>query len=157
GLARFENPNWVSFKLEPTLPLKGIQNIVETISNGERTLWIGTMNGLARLRNGSWTTLDNRVGMPSNNWIRSLFKAGSESGRFTLWAGTASGGLAQIEENRWTIFDKAMGLPEGPVWGMLESILEQGKPLYWIATHGGGLVRIEDNRLSIYDTRSGLP
>src|SRR5438128_1162686 len=63
------------------------------------TLWVGTENGLLRLRGGAWTLFDHAAGMP-NDRVRSLLETRGRDGARRLWVGTQEGGLATLTGER---------------------------------------------------------
>lgn len=139
------------------LPADSVRSLAESIAaDGRRSLWVGTDQGLARLRDGLWTRYDGRAGFPANS-IAAL-RPGRWKGRPALWAATFGMGLVRIDEEdgSWEVFGTESGLPSSYLYNLLATGSEAGNPTLWIATTGG-LARIDPDRWHTIDSRSGLP
>ncbi len=92
------------------------------------SLWIGTSNGLARLRDGKVTAYSTKDGLPDNRvWAIDVDKAGA------LWIAT-SGGLVRLADGRFTTFLPRGGMPPG---GFFVSLCPRQQGGYWISTENG--------------------
>ena len=97
---------------------------------------VGIEGGLARWRNGHWTTEKLEGGTGPIGEIDSLLR--DRTGR--LWAGSSSpshGGLRVLENGRWRAFGPDLGLPHPSV----NALLEDREGTLWVGTgfasHGG--------------------
>ncbi len=111
------------------------------------TLWVGTENGLIRIRGGAATVLTRKDGLPHD---RILSLAGDAAG--ALWIGTEGGGLIELEQGRFTAITTKQGLSNDNVWSL--GFDRQGS--LWIGTDGGGLDRLRDGHVTAFTTREGL-
>src|SRR5262249_3324304 len=68
------------------LPDLSVRSLVETVSpEGERSLWVATDHGVARLRRGVWTRYDEQSGFPPGPVVK-LVASRSPAGRPVVWA-----------------------------------------------------------------------
>lgn len=91
------------------------------------TVWVGTNEGLLRIRDGvvrSWTTSD---GLPYKSVI-SIAGDGD-----ALWIGTPGGGLARFRNDRFAAVDTRHGLHDD----MVASILHDGRGRFWFSSNHG--------------------
>ncbi|HEY0512936.1 MAG TPA: diguanylate cyclase [Thermoanaerobaculia bacterium] len=146
------------FEDQRVLPDLSIRSLAETVSpEGERSLWVATDGGVARLRNGEWTRYDARSGFPAGPVVK-LVASRSPGGRPIVWAGSFLSGVIRFEEDgRWTLYDTRSGLPANYIYNLIVTRGgTAGEPTLW-ATTPGGVARLERERWIAIDAHSGLP
>lgn len=147
----------ILFDHRNALPADSVRSLAESIeADGRRSLWVGTDQGLARLREGRWTRYESGIGFPATS-VAALCP-GRWKGRPGIWAATFGAGLVRIDEDdgSWEVFGPASGLPSGYLYNVLTTGSAAEEPLLWIATTGG-LARLDRDRWHTIDSRSGLP
>jgi len=125
GLARFEGQAFVAVQA-PGLPQEGVSAIWEDRGG---TLWFGTTGqGLARLRDGVFTTLTTADGLVSN-WIMALYEDADGS----LWIGSNGEGMNRLKQG------KLVGIrPKDGLWdGLAQTILEDRQGQLWMSCNRG--------------------
>ncbi|MBX7219729.1 MAG: protein kinase [Blastocatellia bacterium] len=155
GLTRFQQGQWKTYTTASGLPSNVVWNLLETVTDGAATLWIGTEEGVATLRQEKIQTFTNREGLPSNN-VRSLCRTKSHTGQETIWAGT-DGGLARFSNNRWTSLTTRTGLPNDLVLSLFATRDDSLDATLWVGTNGGGLAMLQPGQWETFDTSNGLP
>ncbi|HEY6463439.1 MAG TPA: two-component regulator propeller domain-containing protein, partial [Polyangiaceae bacterium] len=143
GIASFDGTTWT----QATLPRAEVSGFVRTlVVDHEGALWVGRQDGgLARLREGAWSTFDAAEGLPSPR-VDSLAEADEPGGGHTLWAGTHEG-LARFEGGAWHGFVDGGGLPSEHVTKVLPGTDDDGAPVLWVGTDGG-LAVVRDGHAS---------
>jgi signal transduction histidine kinase/ligand-binding sensor domain-containing protein/ActR/RegA family two-component response regulator len=139
GLIRRTGDRSITWTSRDGLPSDLVQEIFQ---DRDGTLWIGTSEGLARLRDGRIVTigaLSHPVG---------AFAQGPDG---ALWVGTDDAGVARLDGSLafWTVRD---GLPDDHVTAL--AVDRQGS--LWVGTPRG-LARRKDGRWVTFTTRDGLP
>jgi signal transduction histidine kinase len=109
-------------------------------------VWIGTMEGLNRLRNGAFTIYNRATGLVSND-VRSIVEARDGA----LWVGT-TGGLSCLRNGTFTNYTTREGLTNDYV----RAIVEEPDGALWLGTYGGGLNRFKNGHFTPVTTREGL-
>jgi ligand-binding sensor domain-containing protein len=87
GLSRFDGKTWTHYTTAEGLPGN---HVFMLHIDAKKTLWVGTNNGLARLRDGKFTVLNTNDGLFANN-VFSMVTGGDGS----IWVGSY-GGVAHI-------------------------------------------------------------
>ncbi|HKQ98926.1 MAG TPA: two-component regulator propeller domain-containing protein [Candidatus Polarisedimenticolia bacterium] len=137
GLVRFDGAGFRVYDTSNTPALRN-DHIWALAEDRGGTLWIGTYGGgLTRLRDGIFSALTTKEGLPSDI-VRTLHadRAGA------LWVGTDGGGLARIERDMVTTFTTREGLPHDRV----NAVAEDGNGTIWVGTDDGGLARLQAGR-----------
>lgn len=152
----------------------------------EDSLWIGTENGLFRLRGGKILRYGPE-GLTSQR-IASL----AEDREGNLWVGTTDGGLNRVKEQRIEIYTAKDGLSDNRIWTVLEdragniwvgtaegvlnrrpagshrfevvarlgmqitAIAEDWRADLWVGTQGAGLARVRGHQVTRYTSEQGL-
>jgi signal transduction histidine kinase len=98
------------------------------IEDRSGALWIGTYNGLTRLKNGHFTTWTERDGLPSDH-VRALYDDAED----VLWIGTYDGGLGRLKDGTFTRFTVKEGLFNNGVF----QILEDDHSNLWMSSNRG--------------------
>ena len=109
-------------------------------------VWIGTTEGLNRLRDGTFTVYNRGAGLVSND-VRSIV----ESRDGALWVGT-TGGLSCFRNGTFTNYTTRDGLSNDYV----RAIVEEPDGTLWLGTYGGGLNRLKNGRFTPVTTKDGL-
>lgn len=163
GLLRLDNAGDAHPLLSPlfddpaVLSEPSIRSLAETAGkDGSSSLWMGTDNGVVRLRDGAWTRYDQSPGFPPGPIVKML--AGrSPTGEPIVWAGTFRSGLFRFaDDGRWQRFDVHSGLPANFVMSLLATGPGDEEPTLWVTTPAA-LSRLDRERWHDTDTRSGLP
>jgi ligand-binding sensor domain-containing protein len=106
-------------------------------------VWVGSLQGLAELRDGVWKTHTTKDGLPSNNVFSVV---GARSGG--IWVGT-SDGIVRRRDDRWL---PAPG--ESPRLSIY-ALYEDADGILWAGTNGG-LWRYGDGKWTVFDLAHGL-
>lgn len=133
----------------------GIHSIFE---DSEKTLWLGTRNGLYARTDTTWAHFSHADVLP-NNYIRYITEA--EDG--SLWFATNGGGVVRFQNGSFTTF----GITDGLSSNLIREIhIEPKSPqdyVLWIGTEGMGLNRAEikngkwqKNNITVYTKDDGL-
>jgi diguanylate cyclase (GGDEF)-like protein len=106
-------------------------------------LWIGSFDGgLAHLRDGVWSVIDTKNGLPSNR-IRGLLETTDAHGS-VLWVATDLG-IARLQDGRIKVFGAASGLPDVDTEGLCETTGANGEHSLLVGT-AKGLARLVGDR-----------
>jgi ligand-binding sensor domain-containing protein len=131
-------PIWATFNSENSdLPNDTVQALA---LDPDGSLWVGTLGGLARFKDGRWQTYskaNTNGGLPDDPVLTLVL--GPDG---SLWAGTA-GGLARFKDGRWQTYSKANtngGLPDDHVKAL--ALSPDGS--LWAGTNGG-LARLDND------------
>ena len=139
--------NWTGGRLQqavaPELLPSG--NVSAAYQDRTGALWIGTREGLSRLKNGAVQTWRVAEGL-AHDYVRSIFQ--DASGR--IWIGTY-GGLNYMEEGR------LKSAPWQELAGVdVRAITETTDGNLFFGTNGEGLFRAAKDQLRRYTTKEGL-
>lgn len=137
GIHRWQDRRWTESHTTATgLPSDIVRALLETVgSDGKRSLWAGTREGLARRTDGVWTVINSTNGL-ANNRVRALAESVDQAGVSSLWVATL-GGVSRLREGVWTNFGVAQGLPDPNVYCLLVSPSTGGPPTVWAGTKSG--------------------
>lgn len=165
-LARFENERWRSVPIDiPGFdPRTFRQLLASTDLDGTPELWAASGSGGVLLyRNGTWSVLDVKSGLPTNT-LFCVALAPTADGRRAVWVGTQGRGVARWLDNRWTVFDESnSALPNNSVLSLHATRDASGRNFLWAGTEGGGAARLdldrEDADWTVFDdsTKVALP
>ncbi len=127
---------------------EGLPNNATTCTyiDREANVWIGTVNGLVRWRNGSMKILTTADGL-SDSHIMAVYEDVDNN----LWVGTNKGGLDRLANGKWTSFSKIDGLTDTQVI----SISEDNEGSLWVCT-SDGLNQFENVNITTYTSYEGL-
>ncbi len=112
----------------------------------EGSIWIGSYDGLSRLKDGVLTNFNVAEGLPGS-WINAI----TEDRDGNLWVGTQKG-LCRWSGEKWTSFTETDGLTDNNV----SAIVEDREGSLWVCT-GGGLNQFKDVSITPYTKYEGLP
>ncbi len=125
-----------------------ITNIRAIVTDNAGNCWFGTYGGgLARLRDGQFTLLTTRDGLPNNN-LEALFVDRTGD----LWVGTWGGGISRYRDGQFTTWTMKEGLASNHIYAFYEDFTGA----LWIGTGGGGLSRFKDGKFSNVTIKDGL-
>jgi len=128
GLFRFDSHTWTHIT-EPGAPAATVRAFTTT---RDGTIWMGTNGaGLARYRDGAFTSLTEATGLPSN-FIRSLY----EDADGYLWVGTEGRGLARLDPKH-PEHVAAIRAKDGLFDEVIHQILEDESGRLWMNTNRG--------------------
>lgn len=121
----------------------------------DRSLWIGTANGLNRVdpATGAVTRIRRQAGAAIGlkaNYVSTLL--GDRQGR--LWVGTVGGGITIFEQDagRWRAV-RHIGRPEGLPHDTVDKLLPGSDGAIWVSTDGG-IARIDPSKLTVTTLRA---
>ncbi|MCC6131913.1 MAG: hypothetical protein IT186_18485 [Acidobacteria bacterium] len=143
GACRLRGEKFESVDLS-LAPSREVQVALEDRSGA---LWLGTPEGLLRLKDGRLTVFTQRDGLGSSD-IRTLYQ--DRDGM--LWVGTDSAGAARFSKETFTRFTSADGLLSDSVRCFGEDL--EGS--LWIGTGAGGLTRLANASFTPITSREGL-
>jgi|GEM_PF-2105013 len=103
------------------------EQVTAVAGSMERTLWIGTRNGLAAIRGGRQTVFNSQAGLAGDH-VYCLFI----DSRGSLWSGTTTG-LSRIDARGVRSFSTSDGLADG----LVRAISEDALGRMWIGTDSG--------------------
>lgn len=112
------------------------------------SIWITSMNGVGRFKDGKWTTENQSTGYPLGGALRVL---ADKLGR--VWfQPNRNNGVAVWENETWKHLSTTNGLPSNSV----NSFFEDTDGSIWIATDAG-LCHFKDGRFKTIGRKEGLP
>ncbi len=127
---------------------EGLPNDITTCTYIDRqaNIWVGTVDGLARWKDGVMKVYTTRDGL-SDNHVMAVY----EDRDGNLWVGTSKGGINRLSGGRWTRFTKDEGLTDSQVL----SISEDNEKSIWVCT-SDGLNQFTNVNITTYTTYEGL-
>ncbi len=127
---------------------EGLPNDITTCTYIDRhaNIWVGTVDGLARWKDGVMKVYTTRDGL-SDNHVMALH----EDRDGNLWVGTSKGGINRLTNGKWTSFTKNDGLTDSQVL----SISEDNEKSLWVCT-SDGLNQFTNVNITTYTTYEGL-
>ncbi len=125
GLFRVQGRTATRLAGAAVLPDDTVLSIYE---DREGSLWIGTAEGLARLKDGRFISYTTRQGLSMGHATAVL-----EGRDGSLWVGSDGGGLARLRSGRITRFQRKDGLTSDSV----RSLWEDADGTLWIGTSRG--------------------
>ncbi|WP_291725457.1 two-component regulator propeller domain-containing protein [Bernardetia sp.] len=109
------------------------------------TLWVGTINGVNRIRNGKSEIIEELKGVSVNDIIED--KEGS------IWFATSAGLFRKNPVSRvYEVLNTENGLPHNNVMNICTD--KEGN--LWLAMYRAGLIRLKDGKFLNYTTQQGL-
>lgn len=126
---------------------EGLTNNVITglLLDRTNTLWVGTINGLNKIRNGKSEIVEELKGISINDIIE------DEKGR--LWLATSAGLFRKNPITReYEVLNTNNGLPHNNVMNICTD--KEGN--LWLAMYRAGLVRLKEGKFINYTTQQGL-
>jgi signal transduction histidine kinase/ligand-binding sensor domain-containing protein len=130
-----------------SLVVYGLPPVTDVFGDSSGTLWIGSWNGLYRLRKGSRSVLTTREGL-ADNAVQRIFR----DSKGTIWVATQTG-IAQSSPDgtHFTV----QHTPAGAASRAL-TVFERPAGSIWIGS-AQGLARIAGGRTILLTTAQGLP
>jgi ligand-binding sensor domain-containing protein/signal transduction histidine kinase len=142
GIHRRSAEGWAAFTGRDGLPSDIVLSLAQ---DRERNIWVGTRDGLVRLKPARFAVYTTRDGL-ANDFVTAVH--GSRDG--TLWVGTRVG-LDHLDGERAIAVSFHPPLPRDTVL----SLLETGDGTLWVGTRNG-LFRARSGRTQRYTTADGL-
>ncbi len=156
GLARYDGKHWILYGIHSGLPSNYIYTIItQGAEEGTRSLFVGTMTGLAHVEMGSWVAFDRGTGLPDHSVVSIMETQTSQQGD-SLWIGTAGGGLARLSNGTWTVYDRQSGLGDNSAFCLLATEDDRHRPGLWVGT-ARGLAYLDTAGWKRYGPEAGLP
>jgi signal transduction histidine kinase/ligand-binding sensor domain-containing protein len=109
----------------------------------ENALWLGTEQGLVRLKDGLTTTFTTKEGLTGNN-VKVMID--DQNGGF--WIGSY-GGLSHYKDGKFTSWTETANLT-------IRSLYQDAEGVLWIGTYDSGMTRFKDGKFNNYNTGNGL-
>ncbi|HZR29416.1 MAG TPA: two-component regulator propeller domain-containing protein, partial [Terriglobales bacterium] len=125
---------------KPSSPIKAFYR------DRQQALWIGTNDGLFRLKEGISTHYTTDDGLPSN-LVQSLY----EDAQGNLWIGT-NGGLTHYKDGKIS----SSGLPATVTRANVTAVSEDSEENLWVGTAYEGLSRLHPGQFVSYTKEEGL-
>ena len=127
---------------------EGLQsaNVTAIAEGNDRTLWVGTSDGISEVRDGKARLYSISEGLP--NGRVTCLKVDREG---AVWIGT-SNGLARLRNGQIETFTTADGLSSN----LVLSIFEDREDSIWIGTEGGGLELFKNRKFTTLTAKDGL-
>lgn len=133
GIDRFRNGKFQNLSGEGIPPIS-----IRVIYRGrDRTMWIGTDNGLVRWKDGKAKLYREESGLP-----RDLFALYEDTER-TVWIGTYGDGLFRLKDEKVSRITSADGLFDDVVY----QILEDDQQNFWMSSNKG-IFRVARSQLN---------
>lgn len=128
GLASYDGRGFATFNV----PNRALSNFLHAvIVDAGGAVWCARQDGgLARLKDGAWTSFDTSTGLPDDR-VAALAEV-----RGAIWAGT-SRGLARRDGDRWTVFGVAAGLPSERITALVAGTDADDAPVLYVGTASG--------------------
>ena len=137
GLMRFVNGRFEQLDKSKGLPSNAIHVVTE---DREGSIWIGTDNGVARLKDLKFVTYTTRHGL-TDDAIRVVTEARGGG----LWIGTYGGGVNLLRDGHITAYGAAQGLANL----FIRTIAEEPNGDLWIGTDRG-LGHLHDGHITMF-------
>jgi ligand-binding sensor domain-containing protein/signal transduction histidine kinase len=113
----------------------------------DKSIWVGTTNGVLRFKNGNYTWLTKSNGLPDN-----IILAMCEDREGNVWIGT-NRGLVKYKDKVEALYHGDYYLPANAV----RALFCDDENTLWIGTSGGGAVRLQKGKFDYYKREAGLP
>lgn len=146
GAAYYNGHTWKVVNM----PDRSVSNFIKAILvSKDGSLWFGReIGGVSQLKDGVWTSYNDKSGLPSNH-VNTLLETVGTDGTTILWVGTQNG-LARFQNGGWTVFNTSNGIPSNDVNAILETKASDGSSILWIGT-ANGLARLQNGNWSVVD------
>ncbi|HET7649629.1 MAG TPA: diguanylate cyclase [Gammaproteobacteria bacterium] len=145
GLYRYVAGKWLRARNDPPA-LHAFINSLYADSN--HNVWVGTTDGLARLRGTTMTEFVPNSDPAAFQGVESIF----EDREYNLWLGSHSQGLARLWNGYVRYLSTWDGLPNGIIW----SVTPAHTGGLWVGSNDG-MYRFRDGRFTLAVTGSSLP
>lgn len=146
GAAYYNGHSWKVVNM----PDRSVSNFIKAmLASKDGGIWFGReIGGVSKLKDGVWTSFDDKSGLPSNH-VKALLETVATDGTTTLWVGTQNG-LARFQNGQWTVFNTSNGFPSNDVNAILETKASDGSSIIWVGTTKG-LARFQNGKWGIVD------
>jgi signal transduction histidine kinase/CheY-like chemotaxis protein len=120
--------------------------VMVTYVDRKGTVWAGGPGGLARLRDGKFTSYGVNEGLANTNVTALL-----EDSHGVVWVGTRGAGLGSLKDGHFAFVRSAKLLDQ-----VVLCFHEDAEGVLWIGTNGGGLNRLKNGVFTRYTTSEGM-
>ncbi|MCP5051851.1 MAG: response regulator [bacterium] len=154
GYYNVDNSELTIYTVKDGLSGNLIRSVLE---DSQGRLWVGTRNGLNRLKGDRFVSYTEKDGMP-HSFVRKVL----EDSKGNIWVGTYGGGLCRLEietdnENNnekvtFKVYTTQHGLPDNSI----RTIYEDSEGVLWVGSRSG-LSRMKGERFTSCLTGPGLP
>ncbi|MDT8408282.1 MAG: diguanylate cyclase [Wenzhouxiangellaceae bacterium] len=124
-------------------------HVFDLIEDREGNIWLATMNGLHRLREGLFLAFGEPEGLADSTFVVMQDPASG-----TLWAGSEGQGLFGIEADGGII---NINVDDGLSSNSVSALMVDSADQLWVGTFGGGLNRINGDSITQISESDGLP
>jgi len=115
GIRRFKDGKLMPYELKKGVPFVPVDYVSCFFLDASGTLWIGTSNGLLRVRDGEVKTFGPADGL-ADSWVNSIL----DDGRGSLWIASPRGGVTRFHEGKFTKYNTKVGLFNDEIYCVLE-------------------------------------
>lgn len=115
-------------------------------SDSENNLWLGSQEGLFRLKDKEETRFTTQNGLAGDN-----VKVIIDDRNGGLWIGS-HGGLTHLKDGKFQKWTTAEGLPNPTI----RSLYLDSENVLWIGSYDSGLARFKDGKFTHYNPKNGL-
>ncbi|HKE55911.1 MAG TPA: response regulator [Pyrinomonadaceae bacterium] len=138
------------------MPNRTISNFVRSILvANDDSIWFGRQEGgVSRLKDGNWTTFDEKSGLPDKR-VNTLLETEAADGSATIWIGTDRG-LAQFRNGEISRADSHGPLPSEHITSLIKTKNGDGSVVVWVGTEKG-LVRFSNSERRTFTVSDGMP
>ncbi|MEO6688434.1 MAG: diguanylate cyclase [Dokdonella sp.] len=138
------------------LPGDSIGALIEWGGAAGKDLWVGTVQGVARLAGDRLVVYADASGFPDG--VTGLVRVPQRDGSEKLIATMPVGGLVEFsEDGHWRRTTTANGLPENAVNAAMLTDAGQSVPVLWLGSGHSGVLRAEPQTWSSFAEHDGLP
>ncbi|MCP4153931.1 MAG: diguanylate cyclase [bacterium] len=123
-----------------------VYEIYSIFEDRETNLWMGTNDGLIRLKGDAVRLYSEKDGIEAKT-ILNITRDRDNN----IWFGTNAGGVYRLDGETFSAFTTRDGLPDD----LVSSMIEDRKGNIWLSA-GSGLVRLKDALFTTYSTSEGL-
>jgi signal transduction histidine kinase/ligand-binding sensor domain-containing protein len=124
GIARFDGRRFQALGRKDGLSDLCVQGLAED----DHDLWVATVSGAFRFRNGVFDQLSRSEGLP-DTWVNQILHARDGS----LWFATRLGGISRLKDGGFHTFTIADGLPANQI----TQVTQDGEGVIWVGTPEG--------------------
>ncbi|MEO5627196.1 MAG: diguanylate cyclase [Dokdonella sp.] len=138
------------------LPGDSVGSLIEWGGAAGKDLWIGTVQGVARLAGERLMVYADAVDFPDG--VTGFLRVPQRDGAEKLIATMPVGGLVEFSnDGQWRRTTTANGLPENAVNAAMLTGVGQSVPVLWLASGHSGVLRAEPQMWSAFEEHDGLP
>jgi len=156
GLARFDGERFRDVPLGAEARSNRVYSMFEERDGGVVTLWLGTRDGILRLRAGEWTYFSlSPNGAPSVDPVRGFAITSALDGKRALVAAVTYTGLFRFDGSVWNREPLQLSTT-GTIQTIFSTRERDGHETLWLGAQRR-LVRLQEGRIETFGTESGFP